>query len=239
LDYPSDNGNCAFCHAPAAVSGAQQEVNLTSLITETFNHGTAAVEGVTCDICHKVTDILVGENSLPFTEKPGILSFSFLRPNTGELFYVGPSTDHKPQSPENAAACSPIFSESTFCAACHYGKFFETMIYNSYGEWLTTPYSQKGNTNYRSCQDCHMPSSQVVAGTSLKERAACSGENRSFRDFSHNMMKRDDNDIQTLVQEAATISIGALKLKEEGKIKVSVVVENTGAGHKFPTDSPL
>lgn len=255
LDYPSNSGNCAFCHAPAAVSGDQQEVNLTSLINSSLgNHGIAAAEGVTCDVCHKVTDVLVGEDGLPFTERPGILSFSLLRPNSGDLFYIGPLTDHKPQIPQNpaiplnVAACSPIFSESRFCAACHYGKFYETVIYNSYGEWLDSVYSKKEseaalasqrnvNTKYRSCQDCHMPSSQAAAGTSLKARAACSGENRSFRDFSHNMMNRDQNGIPALVQNAAVINMTAIT--EDGKIKVTVAVTNTRAGHKFPTDSPL
>jgi nitrate/TMAO reductase-like tetraheme cytochrome c subunit len=237
LDYPNEYGNCVFCHAPAAISGAQAAANFNSFSNSSFgNHVNVTTEGVTCDVCHKVTDILVGDDGRPFAERPGVLAFSLLRPNSGELFYIGPLTDLKPQSSGSTAACSPIFSESKFCAACHYGRFYETLIYNSYGEWLDSNYSEQG-IEYRSCQDCHMPSSQEVAGTSLKARAACSGENRSFRDFSHNMMKRDNNDIPTLVQDAAMINMTATKA--DGKITVTVAVTNARAGHKFPTDSPL
>jgi hypothetical protein len=51
------------------------------------------------------------------------------------------------------------------------------------------------------------------------------------------MMKRDNNGIPTLVQDAAVINMTASKA--DGKIIVTVAVTNTHAGHKFPTDSPL
>jgi hypothetical protein len=122
------------------------------------------------------------------------------------------------------------------------------VIYNSYGEWLDSDYSKKEidsiigngdkeNKDYRSCQDCHMPSSGVIGNTLQKERAACSEANHSFRDFSHNMMERDIYDIPQLVKKAAKIDGRAYV--EGGIIKVEVTVTNTGAGHKFPTDSPL
>jgi hypothetical protein len=78
-------------------------------------------------------------------------------------------------------ACSRVFSEGEFCAACHYGKFFDTVIYNSYGEWLQSDYSKKvispdgvtqqPNPKYRSCQDCHMLSQTEAANTSSEQRA--------------------------------------------------------------------
>jgi len=116
------------------------------------------------------------------------------------------------------------------------------VIYNSYGEWLDSDYSKKqinGDENkmYRSCQDCHMISSQPVDGSSWKERGACSPRNSVFEDFNHNMMKRDNTGDPIMIQGAATVSVEAKK--EQGMIKVQVVVVNTRAGHKLPTDSPL
>ena len=255
LDYPRDSGNCAFCHAPAAITGSNQQTDLTVPINNSSGtHISVETEGVTCDVCHKVVDVLVGEDQRPFTEKPGILSFFFTRPEFGKLFYIGPLADHKPSTlmesnqSEDMGVCSPVFSESRFCAACHYGKFFDTLIYNSYGEWLESGYSQKvipnnvgaeqkENMNYRSCQDCHMPSAQPIGDSLQKERAACSEANHSFNNFNHNMMGRDQNNDPTLVKDAAQMSVEAII--EEGKIKVTVKVLNTRAGHKFPTDSPL
>jgi len=244
LDNPGENGNCANCHAPAAVNALRQGMDLS-----TWNNNlpgspiNVETEGVTCDVCHKVMDVLLGNDLLPFVDHPGVSSLSFARPYPDQLLYTGPLADHKPENPQIITTCSPVFSESKFCAACHYGKFFDTVIYNSYGEWLVSPYSQKENPNYRSCQDCHMLSPEQIGQTLPSERDACSKANLNFRDFNHNMMKygpdpdSPSQEIPLLVRDAATINIGAIK--EEGKIKVKVIVENTGAGHKFPTDSPL
>ena len=248
-DYPAENGRCVFCHAPAALQVLQQGVDLASWSAQLWRGRTnVETEGITCDVCHKVADVLIGEDSRPFADRPGVLSFTLLRPSSNALFYFGPWPDHKPGVPEDSggiehfAACSPVFSEGKFCAACHYGKFFDAVIYNSYGEWLESDYSKKKidsaeNKDYRSCQDCHMTSSQPVEGSSVVARSACSQRNHSFRDFSHNMMKRDNTDNPILIQGAATVVAEAKK--EQGKINVKVTVVNTRAGHKLPTDSPL
>ena len=238
LDYPNENGNCAYCHAPAAVRAIEQGLDL-----RTWNNSVpgsrinAETEGISCDICHKVTDVLIGENRLPFAERPGILSFLFIRPGLNQLFHVGPLADQKPENAEIKSTCSQVFSESRFCAACHYGKFFDTVIYNSYGEWLESSYSNKETSNYRSCQDCHMPSAQGVGNTLPEERAACSQANHSFRNFNHNTMARDNYDIPTRIKGAATIELTARI--EDGRINVAVSVRSIDVGHKFPTDSPL
>jgi hypothetical protein len=232
LDYPNNFGNCGYCHMPAAVNASEQEIDLTTqgnnLSGRPINVET---EGITCDICHKVTDVILSDNGLPFPNRPGVLSFSLLLPNAGQTHYIGPLAYRSPESNINVT-CSPVFSESRFCASCHYGKFSDVEIYGSYREWLNSPYSQPGQ-NFRSCQDCHMPSYQPLVGN----RGACSPENRDFRNFSHNMMNRDNTGNPIMVQQAATVDIDAKK--EGGKINVIVTVVNRRAGHKFPTDSPL
>lgn len=82
-----------------------------------------------------------------------------------------------------------------------------------------------------------MPSTQPEEGTASAARSACSAENTAFRNFSHNMMKRDNTGSPILLQGAATVTVNAKK--EDGKIKVDVGVVNNKAGHKLPTDSPL
>lgn len=244
LDHPGENGNCANCHAPATVKALQQGMDLPTFISSSLGNPTnVEMEGVTCDVCHKVMDVLLSNNLRPFVDHPGVLSFSFQRPFPNQPFYIGPLLDPKLEDSQSTATCSPAFSESKFCAACHYGKFFDTVIYNSYGEWLESPYSQKGNTNYRSCQDCHMLSPGQIGDTLPSERSACSETNLNFRDFNHNMMKygldpdNNSQEIPLLVRDAASIGIDAIT--EQGKVNVKVTVTNTGAGHKFPTDSPL
>jgi hypothetical protein len=245
-EYAGRTGQCMFCHAPAALPLLQRGISWPTANTlQPGERTNVETEGVTCDVCHKVSDVLLGENELPFEDKPGVLSLTFQRPSSNAVFYFGPRPDHKPGisgAADHMAACSPVFSESRFCAVCHYGKFYDAVIYNSYGEWLDSKYSKKTinsveNQEYRACQDCHMISAQSVDGSSLDARSACSQENLSFRDFSHNMMKRDNTGSPILVQGAATVSVTARK--DEGKIKVKVTVANKRAGHKLPTDSPL
>jgi len=238
LDYPNENGNCAYCHAPAAVKALEQGQNLSDWNNSVpGNRLNVETEGATCDVCHKVTDVLIGENRLPLAERPGILSFLFLRPSSNPLFHTGPLSDLKPENPDIRSTCSQVFSESRFCAACHYGKFFDTVIYKAYGEWLESGYSNKENKDYRSCQDCHMPSSQEVGNTLPGQRAACSESNHSFRNFNHNTMARDNYDTPTRIKGAARIELTARI--EDGRINVAVSVQSVGVGHKFPTDSPL
>jgi hypothetical protein len=244
LDYPNENGNCIYCHVPAGGWGTEQEIDLPSLVNSSFgNYTNVATQGVTCDVCHKVTDVLLGQNQLPYVERPGILSFSFMRPASDSQFAVGPRPDVATSSADIKRTCSPVFSESKFCAACHYGKFSDVEIYGSYKEWLDSPYS-KSDQNYRSCQDCHMPSSEQIGNTLPSQRSACSETNLKFHDFNHNMMKYGtDGDntyrvIPLLVKEAATVNIDEVKIAG-GQIKIKVTVVNSGAGHKFPTDSPL
>jgi nitrate/TMAO reductase-like tetraheme cytochrome c subunit len=244
LDYPNESGNCAFCHAPAAISATQQGTNLTSLISGSWgNRVNVATEGVTCDVCHKAIDLFLDDHQLPYVERPGILSFSFVRPTPGLQFISGPGAHLAISNLNVKRTCAPIFSESKFCAACHYGKFSGIEVYASYKEWLDSSYSQP-NQNYRSCQDCHMPSPEPIGNTLPSERSACSEPNQKFRDFNHNMMKYGpdpDNTLRTIpliIKEAATIAIDKIVLGG-GQVTFGVTVVNSGAGHKFPTDSPL
>ena len=244
LDFPNENGNCVFCHAPADLSTTAQGADLSSLIYGSFgNRVNAATEGVTCDVCHKVIDVSLGQDKLPYAERPGILSFSFVRPISSSQFAIGPRPEQATQDADTKHTCSPVFSKSEFCAACHYGKFSGVEIYSSYKEWLNSLYNQSGQ-NFRSCQDCHMPSPEPVGNTLPSERSACSETNLKFGDFNHNMMKYGldpDNVSRTIplmVKDAATVNIDEIQISG-GQINFRVTVINSGAGHKFPTDSPL
>lgn len=253
LDYPAEYGNCAYCHAPAAVTGLRSDVDLRGVF---FSGSTAQGEGVTCDVCHKVVGITLDQNGFPYDDQPGILSLQLLSPQVEPDFTVGPfSTAFTKDERHRHFTCSPIFSQSEFCAACHYGKFHGTVIYNSYGEWKQSPYSQRyvaeegqqprENPGFRSCQDCHMSSEGAIAGTLPSQRDACSAQNIQNHDFDHNVMKFGQNlknlneYIPLLIQDAAALDVASEFLGDSNTLRLTVKVTNTKAGHKFPTDSPL
>ena len=247
LDRSNDPGNCAYCHLPALIQGSTPVGSVQNAIANARGGLVSAqTEGITCDICHKVTDVDIGSNRLPYSDRPGVLSLQYAFSANNNPLIFGPTLNVQPL-PGKSMVCSPVFSEGKFCAACHYGKFSDTLIYNSYGEWLESKrYSQRvtspdgvqtiENPNYRSCQDCHMLSEEMVKGTPIARREACSLSSDAFHEFNHNMMKYESG-IPQMIADAASLDVDT-ELQAE-TIKLVVRVKNEKAGHKFPTDSPL
>lgn len=218
LDFPETAGNCAACHAPAAAINDPYGIDPTSVT------GVGA-EGVTCDFCHKVWDVRLDSNGLPRPNMPGILSFEFRRPPEGHQFFAGPFDDVAP----GEDTYTPIQKQSQYCAPCHFGVFWHTTIYNSFGEWLESPYAdlETGKT----CQDCHMPPGQT-------DHFARFNEGGMIRDpqtiFSHLMPGASDPDLL-----GASVSMDVSAAGTADELTVTVNILNDQTGHHVPTDSPL
>jgi hypothetical protein len=219
LDFPESAGNCAACHTPAAAIDAPYGTDPNTLI------GVEA-EGVPCDFCHKVWDVkLDPETNLPLQNMPGILSFQFRRPDEGHQFFAGPLDDVAP----GEDTFSEVQRQSAFCAPCHFAFFWDTLIYNSYGEWLESPYSdpETGKT----CQDCHMP---PLGATQFATTEGGGLQRDPDSIFSHRMPGALD---QALLLDALEMHVDADREGESLQITVNLINDNTG--HKIPTDSPL
>ena len=218
LDFPETAGNCAACHTPAASINDPYGVDPTKV------SGVPA-EGVPCDFCHKIWDLKLNNNEMPFLNMPGVLSYEFRRPPDGHQFFAGPYDDVAP----GEDTFSPLQKESQFCAPCHFGVFWDTLIYNSYGEWLDSPYSNPESGQV--CQDCHMPR-QGVTHFALPEAGGHERDPQTI--FSHRMPGASDEE---LLQNAVSM---AIETRREGdRLIVEVTVINDGTGHHVPTDSPL
>jgi hypothetical protein len=244
LDFPGQAGDCAFCHAPAAVSPVRAQVDLSY---SSSSNGDLRSEGITCDVCHKVNAVILADNKYPYPDKPGVLSFQLLRMDT---FTTGPFANvilpNSSLASHTQSMCASIFSSSDFCAACHYGKFDDMLIYNSYGEWKKSSFAENpGGDGYRTCQDCHMSHMKSDDKTPFSRRSACSETTSAFQDFNHNMMDfgRDDKlgrDIPRMIRGAAKLrAVFDYQPDKSDSLKVNVTVTNKNVGHKFPTDSPL
>ncbi len=105
--------------------------------------------GIHCDYCHKIGGVYLNPaTDSVYANVPGAQSQRLLRPPPGDNIFFGPYDDiHDPDT------YLPVISESRFCAPCHQFSFWGTPIYESYDEWLASPYAEAGIT----CQDCHMP----------------------------------------------------------------------------------
>lgn len=219
LDFVDTAGNCAACHLPAAAIDDPYGVDPSSV------EGIAA-EGVPCDFCHKVWDVRINPaTGLPNPNAPGVLSFRFLRPSGEHQFFAGPLDDVAPGEDTYA----PVQRESRFCAPCHFGVFWDTVVYNSFGEWSASPYSDPESG--RTCQDCHMP----PLGETHFARPDKGGLARNPETiFSHRMPGASDSD---LLQNAVNLSASADRQGSQLIVRVEILNDQTG--HHVPTDSPL
>ena len=167
-----------------------------------------------------IADIPAWDSNLP-----GVLALEFRRPPKGHQFFAGPLDDVAP----GEDTFSPLQKESRFCASCHFGVFWDTLIYNSYGEWLESPYSDPDTG--QTCQDCHMP--RVGATHFVRpDKKGLARDPATI--FSHRMPGASDHEF---LQDAISLSVSAQI--EESHLKVNVSLTNRGAGHHLPTDSPL
>ncbi len=222
LDFPDSAGNCAACHLPTASINAPYQ-------TDPNTAAGVGREGVACDLCHKIWDVRRDPSTgLPYPNMPGVLSFDFYRPAEGKQIFIGPYDDVPGRS-----VYSPVYNRSEYCAPCHFGVFWNVTVYNSFGEWLASPYSdpQTGKT----CQDCHMPhtgATQFAQPPPDSPRSAYAREPQTI--FSHAMPGAAD---VALLQNAVTMTTTVQRTGDEVTVQVAIVNDKTG--HHVPTDSPL
>jgi len=215
LDWPSSAGDCATCHAPAGSMAAPYGTDPTELEDPES-------AGVTCDFCHKVSGVdLDPETGRPYPNRPAMLSFRFHRPPEGRQYFSTPFDD-----PLGGGSYEPEISESSICAPCHFGVSWETVVYNSFGEWEESDYSdpETGQT----CQDCHMS----PTGATMFALAEVGGVEHPTSDVaSHDMS------IESLLDDALDMTVSTQR--EGNALVVSVQLTNRQTGHHVPTGSPL
>ena len=229
LDFPDTAGNCAACHVPGAAVDAPYGTDPnTGSDTDLF--------GIHCDYCHKVADVTLNpDTQLPFPNMPGVLSQDIRRPFTEnpdryQLFFGSFDDDNVPEEDTYL----PLIKESQWCAPCHYGIFWDTLIYNSYGEWLESSYSDPETG--RTCQHCHMPAPTILNDQELTNVAPNNGgvERNPMTIPAHIFPGAANED---LLQNSVTMTVTAARSGDE--LTVDVTILNDRTGHSIPTDSPL
>jgi hypothetical protein len=250
-DFPDRAGNCAACHAPLAsklepantCGWAGCHSSTTAALSEEVPDGVSpqflsgdAAEGISCEFCHKVGEVfLIPETGLPHPDQPGIMSMRLFRPTEGDDLFFGTFDDVT----RPADSYLPLLEESAFCAPCHYGVFDGVagdmtvadgvVIYNSYGEWLDSPYSDPETG--RTCQDCHMATVDYDHFV-FPERGGLPRDPQ--RIHNHKMLGVTD---EVLLQNSVTMTTTARL--EGDRVRVEVSITNDKTGHHVPTDSPL
>jgi len=228
LDFPGTAGNCATCHAPAApIAGIATPITGTATITGAFSADMNELSGVEtegsfCEFCHKVGEVYLDPaTGLPYDDRPGVLSMRLYRSPPGEVLFFGPFDDVT-----RRVSYLGVEKRSQFCAPCHQFSFGGTPVYQSFEEWLESPYPAQGIE----CQTCHMAPTGVnyfvypYKGGLIRDPALIA---------SHLQPGASDVD---LLQN--TVSMTACAQQVLGRLHVTVAITNTAAGHHVPTDHP-
>lgn len=245
-------GNCTTCHMPmvsklptnqnCSWSGCHTSLTIERATDYLSFPGTPmsargdALEGISCEFCHSIGEVFIDpETNLPRPDMPGILSMRLHRPMEGETpAFFGTLVDVNRKD-----SYLPLLSESEFCASCHFGVFGGVMgvgtmtgglpVYNSYGEWLESPYSDPDTG--QTCQQCHMPEAEQNWFV-LEERGGLERDYATLH--NHTMLGAASED---LLQN--TIAMSNRVARTTGQLEVEVSLTNVGAGHHVPTDQPM
>jgi hypothetical protein len=221
LDFPGTAGNCAACHAPGAAVDAPFTTGMDQLT------GVDRDFGVHCDFCHKVAEVYLNPaTGLPYENAPGVISMDVRRPfpasDRYQLFFGTFDDDNVPQEDTNL----PLIAKSQWCAPCHQFSFWGTPIYQSYKEWLESPYPSMGVE----CQTCHMPPDGVTTNVAPGNGGV---ERDPSTIHAHTMPGAAS---LALLQNTVLMTTEVQTIP--GALFVNVTLQNVGAGHHVPTDHP-
>lgn len=238
--YPDPRLLCVTCHGPA-------DVALSPQATLPLPGGPLGNQGINCTVCHQVSD----------EPQPGAgayLSSFRKRIEPGSTFF-GPIEGAVGNTYHRSSA-RPLFRDdpSALCQSCHDvyldrnqdGKIQtgeDLVLQTTYQEYLryrTLP----GAT---ACVDCHMPlrPETRAAGTArIPIDQDFEAEPRTVRshtfvgvDYPLSIPQKDDPQRprrHALLAAAATLRIESASV-QQGKLRLSVSVTNSGTGHDLPS----
>jgi hypothetical protein len=214
-DFPGTTGNCANCHAPGLAANYPFTADMNAL------EGVEA-EGVFCDFCHKVAGVYLDPASgMPYNNAPGVQSMALNRPPADTHMFYGPFDDVT-----RRVSYLELEKRSEFCAPCHQFSYWGVPIYESFAEWLASPYSEEGVE----CQTCHMAPTGIEYFV-FPEKGGLIRPAELIA--SHAQPGAADPD---LLRETVEMVLSAERTTDG--LAVMVTITNTGAGHHVPTDYP-
>ena len=222
-DYGGEQDQfCTQCHSAIATRGGE--------IVDGFSFddlSPIALEGIGCESCHKIAEVVRSHNSGHRLDPGGPLR--------------GPITDPQLESATHEAETADFFKESRFCGGCHdVVEVSGLNLERPYGEWLESPAVESGQT----CQSCHMPSRQGSATPggpmrTLHDHRFIGVDIPLLDDFVDREQRAGiASGVAELLDGSASLGLSAQKALTPGEqIDVVVTVQNQIAGHNLPTGS--
>lgn len=165
-DHPGETVECVRCHSPRAFLEGRGDATSIDQLTP------ADLEGVGCEVCHRMTDQgALGNAQYAIDDVPGP---GGLVPRRGPWDYAGIGKGGG--NPPHDFLNDPFTGSASLCGTCHdvttprervddagnpTGTQFNEQ--RTYSEWAGSTFAQQGE-GFRSCQDCHMPAVTDVPG---------------------------------------------------------------------------
>lgn len=146
---------CVKCHSPLGNATGQTTV-VKDAVTGVYSQpteglDTAAMDGVSCLVCHSITKV------------NGISNADFEM--TQDQIRRGPIRDPDP-SPVHGSEYSGLHENTPICGTCHVVVNQKNVaLEKTHIEWV-----QSGFNGRKSCQDCHMPSYEGPAAAGHRSR---------------------------------------------------------------------
>ena len=257
---------CSRCHTPMANVEAHSKNQTVKLLPPGFlsaDHELydAAMDGVSCTVCHQIEDTAELGTDAGFT---GNFSINSLKNIYGP--FINPMGTNMTQVSGYTPVQSSHISDSKLCSACHNlytniidintgedtGNVFPEQ--NIYNEWEQSRFSKLDDG--KSCQDCHMPETNGVIVSSLGPASITARDNFSKHYFvggntymldifnknkttlgvSGNNFDETIARTRDLLKSAATLSLTKTS-NDNGSLDFTVNIKNL-SGHKLPSGYP-
>lgn len=169
--------HCESCHAPVSVfSGALQKGSKESRAMDD--------EGVTCSVCHSITEARLDGTGSYTIRRPALLAREDGTPIFGDVSDAAIMADipgHR------RAVMRPLLKTSDFCGTCHKSTVTPTLNnykflrgFSAYDEWQQSAASRETVAPYykrqtrADCRTCHMPRIAAAHDVAAKDGTVAS-----------------------------------------------------------------
>lgn len=212
---------CVQCHAPVglATNAApvfQDEEGVWR--QDTLGLDELSKQGVSCDVCHSITDVLQPVNARAVLTPNGIRRATIQDPV---------------ETPAHASEYSPLHEDALLCGMCHaVNNPRGAPLEETFQEWQGSSFAEEGG---QTCQDCHMPAYRGQAAVDGPEREV---HRHLFVGVDVSLLPPDEfpgyyemrEMVDALLKESANMTV----TPEPAERRVRLDIENL-AGHALPS----
>ncbi len=211
---------CVQCHSPSGMAAGQTPVaydeDLGRFVQQLDQLDDVARQGVSCDVCHSITDVIEPVNARMVLTPHGVKR--------------GTIADPVP-TPAHASSYSPLHGTSDVCGSCHAVTNPKgALVEETFGEWAQSQAAAEGKT----CQSCHMPEYLGQAATEGPQRVV---HRHTFVGVDVSLLPEDEfpgyhemrRMAATLLRASASMNVKPL---DDNALEVTITNQ---AGHALPS----